>query len=111
MAEVTVTEAAFDKIAELLIEEGDESIEGLRIYVQGGGCSGFQYGFAFVDKIEEEDIVVESAEGIKIVIDPMSIMYLEGAEIDYTKGLAGEQFAIKNPNAQTTCGCGSSFGA
>jgi iron-sulfur cluster insertion protein len=108
---LTVTDAVYDKLAELIIEENDDAIVGLRIYVQGGGCSGFQYGFQFADTINEDDVVVESEEGIKIVIDPMSMMYLDGAEIDYTKSLAGEQFVIRNPNAQTTCGCGSSFSA
>jgi iron-sulfur cluster insertion protein len=111
MSDIKVSEAVYDKLAELLIQENDESILGLRIYIQGGGCSGFQYGFQFADTINEDDTIIESAEGLKIVVDPMSMMYLEGAEIDYVKTLAGEQFSIRNPNATTTCGCGSSFGA
>ena len=109
MSRIKVTEAVFDKLAELILEENDEAIAGLRIYVQGGGCSGFQYGFQFADEINEDDEIVESEEGLKIVIDPLSMMYLEGAEIDYVKSLAGEQFSIRNPNATTQCGCGSSF--
>lgn len=111
MSNMTVTDAVYDKLAELLLEEDDSSIVGLRIFVQGGGCSGFQYGFQFADEIAEDDTVVESEEGLKVLVDPMSMMYLEGATIDYTKTLAGEQFSISNPNATTTCGCGSSFGA
>jgi len=111
MNNLTVTEAVYDKLAELIIEENDENILGLRIFIQGGGCSGFQYGFQFVEEINEDDTVIESEEGIKVVIDPMSMMYLDGATIDYVKSLAGEQFSIRNPNAQTTCGCGSSFSA
>lgn len=111
MGDIIVTEAVYDKLAELLIAENDENIVGLRIFVQGGGCSGFQYGFQFVEEINEDDTIVESEEGIKVVVDPMSMMYLMGAEVDYTKSLAGEQFVIRNPNATTTCGCGSSFSA
>jgi len=111
MAEMTVTEAVYDKLAELIIDENNEEIIGLRIFIQGGGCSGFQYGFRFADEIEEGDQILESEEGIKILIDPMSAMYLEGATIDYVKSIAGEQFSITNPNSQTTCGCGSSFSA
>ena len=108
---ITVTEAVYDKLAELIIEEDNEEIIGLRIFIQGGGCSGFQYGFRFTDQIEEGDEVLESTEGLKIMVDPMSMMYLDGATIDYVKSIAGEQFSIKNPNAQTQCGCGSSFSA
>jgi len=108
---IEVTEAVYDKLAELILEENNEDIIGLRIFIQGGGCSGFQYGFRFTDEIEEGDEVLESTEGLKIMIDPMSMMYLDGSTIDYVKSIAGEQFSIKNPNAQTTCGCGSSFGA
>lgn len=108
---INVTDAVFDKLADLILAEDDEDILGLRIYVQGGGCSGFQYGFSFVNKEEDGDTIVESDEGLKIYVDPMSMMYLEGSEIDYVKSLSGEQFAIRNPNVTTTCGCGSSFGA
>ncbi len=88
-------------------EEGNPDLM-LRIYVQGGGCSGFQYGFTFDENINEGDEVVET-DGVKLLIDPMSIQYLMGAEVDYTEGLQGAQFVIRNPNATTTCGCGSSF--
>ena len=108
---VTVTESVYDRLADLIIEADDNSIEALRIFVQGGGCSGFQYGFAFETDIKDDDSVLESSEGLKIVIDPMSLVYLEGAEIDYTKSLMGDQFVIRNPNAKSTCGCGSSFNA
>lgn len=108
---ITVTDAVFDKVAELLIETDDADFEALRIAIQGGGCSGFQYAFEWATEIGEDDEVIESEDGLKIIIDPMSMMYLDGAEIDYVKSLQGEQFSIRNPNAQTTCGCGSSFGA
>ena len=91
-----------------LIEEEDNKELKLRVYVQGGGCSGFQYGFTFDENIEDGDTQVEK-NGVTVLIDPMSIQYLMGAEIDYTSGLQGEQFVIRNPNASTTCGCGSSF--
>lgn len=107
---IEVTDAVYDKLAELILAENNEDIIGLRIFVQGGGCSGFQYGFRFADEIEDGDEIVESPEGLKILVDPMSLMYLDGSVIDYVKSLAGEQFSIKNPNVQTTCGCGSSFG-
>jgi iron-sulfur cluster insertion protein len=80
----------------------------LRVFISGGGCSGFQYGFTFEEGLGEEDTVVEN-QGVKLLIDPMSYQYLVGAEIDYTEGLEGAQFVIRNPNATTTCGCGSSF--
>ena len=82
----------------------------LRIFVQGGGCSGFQYGFTFDENEQDGDTVVEN-QGVKLLIDPMSYQYLVGAEIDYSEGLEGAQFVIRNPNAVTTCGCGSSFSA
>jgi iron-sulfur cluster insertion protein len=108
---ITVTEAVYDKLSKLLVEEDNDAIQALRIFVQGGGCSGFQYGFQFAEEISEDDAILEDENGIKIAIDPMSMVYLEGATIDYTKSIMGEQFSITNPNATTTCGCGSSFGA
>lgn len=101
------TDAAAGKVRELLEEEGDAGLM-LRVFIQGGGCSGFQYGFTFDETIGEGDTVVENA-GVKLLIDPMSFQYLSGAEIDYSEGLEGAQFVIRNPNASTTCGCGSSF--
>lgn len=104
---------AADKVAQLIEEEGNPKLN-LRLCVTGGGCSGFQYGFSFDEQISEDDTVVEqrSSNGemsVKLVIDAMSYMYLQDAEIDYTQGIQGEQFVIRNPNAKTTCGCGSSF--
>lgn len=101
------TEAAAGKVKELIDEEGNEALM-LRVFISGGGCSGFQYGFTFDENITEGDSVVEK-DGVKLLIDPMSYQYLVGAEIDYTEGLEGAQFVIRNPNASTTCGCGSSF--
>jgi len=91
-----------------LIEEEDNNALMLRVFVSGGGCSGFQYGFTFDESITDGDTVVEK-DGVKLLIDPMSFQYLVGGEIDYTEGLEGAQFVIRNPNATTTCGCGSSF--
>ncbi len=101
------TDAAAEKVRQLIEEEEDENLM-LRVFISGGGCSGFQYGFTFEDKINEGDEVIEK-RGVKLLVDPMSIQYLVGAEIDYTEGLEGAQFVIRNPNATTTCGCGSSF--
>ncbi|MGE0334961.1 MAG: iron-sulfur cluster insertion protein ErpA [Gammaproteobacteria bacterium] len=101
------TDAAARKVKSLIDEEGDESLM-LRVFISGGGCSGFQYGFTFDPNEGDGDTVVEN-QGVKLLIDPMSIQYLSGAEIDYSEGLEGAQFVIRNPNAQTTCGCGSSF--
>jgi iron-sulfur cluster insertion protein len=103
------TEAAASKVKQLIEEEGNASLK-LRVYITGGGCSGFQYGFTFDENINEGDTSVEKC-GVTLLIDPMSYQYLVGAEIDYTEGLQGEQFVIRNPNATTTCGCGSSFSA
>lgn len=103
------TEAAATKVKSLIEEEGNPNLM-LRIFVSGGGCSGFQYGFTFDETYNEGDTVVENI-GVKLLIDPMSVQYLFGAEIDYTEGLEGAQFVIRNPNATTTCGCGSSFSA
>ncbi len=101
------TDAAAEKVRELIAEEGNDALM-LRVFISGGGCSGFQYGFTFDENITEGDTTVETG-GVKLLIDPMSIAYLMGAEIDYTEGLEGAQFVIRNPNASTTCGCGSSF--
>jgi iron-sulfur cluster insertion protein len=103
------TDAAARKVGELIREEANPALK-LRVYVQGGGCSGFQYGFTFDEAIEDGDATVEN-QGVTLVVDPMSAQYLVGAEIDYREGLEGAQFVIRNPNAKTTCGCGSSFSA
>jgi len=101
------TSAAAHKVAQLIEEEGNPALM-LRIYVQGGGCSGFQYGFTFDENAQEGDARVVT-DGVTLLIDPMSLQYLTGAEVDYSEGLQGAQFVIRNPNASTTCGCGSSF--
>jgi iron-sulfur cluster insertion protein len=101
------TDSAADKVKQLIEEEGNMELK-LRVFVSGGGCSGFQYGFTF-DEVANEDDTVLNKNGVQLLIDPMSFQYLVGAEIDYTEGLEGAQFVIKNPNATTTCGCGSSF--
>ncbi len=102
-----ITDAAAGKVKRLIDEEKNKNLK-LRIYVTGGGCSGFQYGFSFDEMVNEGDIVIDYA-GVSLVIDPMSYQYLIGAEVDYMEGLEGAQFVIRNPNATTTCGCGSSF--
>jgi len=101
------TDSAAAKVQALIEEEDHEGLM-LRVFVQGGGCSGFQYGFTFAESVEEGDTVVEK-NGVKLLVDPTSFQYLVGAEIDYSEGLEGSQFVIRNPNATTTCGCGSSF--
>ncbi|OGS88262.1 MAG: iron-sulfur cluster insertion protein ErpA [Gallionellales bacterium GWA2_59_43] len=103
------TDSAANKVKQLIEEEGNAELK-LRVFVSGGGCSGFQYGFTF-DEVTNDDDTVMSKNGVQLLIDPMSFQYLVGAEIDYTEGLEGSQFVIKNPNATTTCGCGSSFSA
>jgi len=103
------TDSAALKVKQLIQEEESDSLM-LRVFVQGGGCSGFQYGFTFDESQQDGDTVIEK-QGVKLLIDPMSYQYLAGAEIDYTEGLEGAQFVIRNPNATTTCGCGSSFSA
>ncbi len=108
MNSIIFTDAAAKKVSELLQGE-DNSEQMLRVFVVGGGCSGFQYGFKF-DEIEEGDTAVEN-QGVTLIVDPMSIQYLFGAEIDYVEKLMSSQFVIRNPNATTTCGCGSSFAA
>lgn len=103
------TENAANKV-KLLIEEENNANLMLRVYIQGGGCSGFQYGFSFDEKVNDDDTKVIKNE-VTLLVDPLSLQYLTGAEIDYQEGLQGSQFVIKNPNAKTTCGCGSSFSA
>ncbi|HEN8712057.1 MULTISPECIES: iron-sulfur cluster insertion protein ErpA [Pseudomonas] len=101
------THGAAQKVKTLVSEEGNDRLK-LRVFVTGGGCSGFQYGFTFDEDVAEDDTIVER-EGVSLVVDPMSFQYLAGAEVDYQEGLEGSRFVIKNPNAATTCGCGSSF--
>jgi len=101
------TDSAADKVKQLIDEEGNAELK-LRVFVSGGGCSGFQYGFTF-DEVQNDDDTVMEKNGVMLLIDPMSYQYLSGAEIDYSEGLEGAQFVIKNPNATSTCGCGSSF--
>lgn len=107
MNNINVTRAAAEKITELLSEEINKTMK-LRTFVHGGGCSGMQYGFSFDDSLNDDDILVEQ-EGITVVIDSMSMQYLSGSTIDYIEEFMGSNFTIKNPNAETTCGCGSSF--
>lgn len=104
---IVFTNAAAKKVHELIQEEDNPDLM-LRVFISGGGCSGFQYGFTFDEKTEEGDSSVEN-HGVTLVVDPMSVQYLMGAEIDYKEDLQGAQFVIRNPNASTTCGCGSSF--
>jgi iron-sulfur cluster insertion protein len=106
-APLIFTDAAAKKVHELILEEENPDLM-LRVFVSGGGCSGFQYGFTFDEKKEEGDSSVVN-QGVTLVVDPMSVQYLMGAEIDYKEDLQGAQFVIRNPNAATTCGCGSSF--
>jgi iron-sulfur cluster insertion protein len=106
---IVFTDRAAEKVAQLIEEEGNPDLK-LRVFVQGGGCSGFQYGFTF-DEIINEDDTTMTKNGVQLLIDSMSYQYLVGAEIDYKDDLEGAQFVIKNPNATTTCGCGSSFSA
>jgi iron-sulfur cluster insertion protein len=103
------TDNAANKVRDLIQEEGNPELK-LRVFVTGGGCSGFQYGFTFDEVANADDAVMEK-NGVTLLIDPMSYQYLVGAEIDYSEGLEGSQFVIKNPNATSTCGCGSSFSA
>ena len=108
-APIVFTDSAASKVKELVDEEGNPDLK-LRVFVQGGGCSGFQYGFTFDEVVNEDDTSMEK-NGVTLLIDAMSLQYLVGAEIDYKDDLQGAQFVIKNPNATTTCGCGSSFSA
>jgi len=104
---LSVTESAANKVKALIEEEGNADLK-LRVFVTGGGCSGFQYGFTFDENVNEGDTTIEK-DGVTFLVDPMSYQYLVGAELDYKEGLMGAQFVISNPNASTTCGCGSSF--
>lgn len=104
---INVTENCVRKVQELITEEGNPDLK-LRVFVQGGGCSGFQYGFTFDEIVNEDDFDI-TISGIKFLVDSMSAQYLQGAHIDYVEDLQGSSFTIKNPNAVTTCGCGSSF--
>ncbi len=106
-APLVFTDSAAQKVRQLIEEEGNDNLK-LRVFVQGGGCSGFQYGFTFDEEVAEDDTSMQK-NGVTLLIDAMSYQYLVGAEIDYKDGLEGAQFVIKNPNATTTCGCGSSF--
>jgi len=105
---IEITESAKNKIIDLLSEENDPDLK-LRTFVQGGGCSGFQYGFTLDNDQNEDDFEFPLNEKYKMVVDAMSMQYLQGAEIDYKEDIMGSSFSIKNPNAETTCGCGSSF--
>jgi iron-sulfur cluster insertion protein len=105
--EILFTDSAAEKVGELIAEENNPNLK-LRVYVTGGGCSGFQYGFTFDEDVNDDDTQIEK-NGVTVLVDAMSVQYLTGAEIDYSDGLSGSQFVIRNPNAQTTCGCGSSF--
>ena len=105
--QLVFTDSAAGKVRELLTEEGDADKK-LRVFIQGGGCSGFQYGFTFAEQAEADDHSFDN-QGVTLVVDPLSMQYLENAEIDYSDGIGGAQFVIRNPNAATTCGCGSSF--
>ena len=104
---VKFTDSAALKVKSLIEEEGNHALK-LRAYITGGGCSGFQYGFTFDEQVNDDDFQFEN-QGVILLIDAMSYQYLENAEIDYVQGIQGEQFVIRNPNAKTTCGCGSSF--
>jgi iron-sulfur cluster insertion protein len=106
---IVFTDSAASKVAGLIQEEGNDNLK-LRVYITGGGCSGFQYGFTFDEEVNEDDTQIQNG-GVTVLIDAMSIQYLNGAEIDFKEDLSGAQFVIRNPNATTTCGCGSSFSA
>ena len=106
-APLVFTDAAATKVSELIREEDNPDLM-LRVFISGGGCSGFQYGFTFDEKVEDGDSSIEN-QGVTLLVDPMSVQYLMGAEIDYKEDLQGAQFVIRNPNASTTCGCGQSF--
>ena len=106
-AALVFSDAAASKVRALIDEEGNPDLK-LRVFVSGGGCSGFQYGFTFDEVTNEDDTAMEK-NGVTLLIDPMSLQYLTGAEIDYQESVEGSQFVIKNPNATSTCGCGSSF--
>ncbi|WP_439241107.1 iron-sulfur cluster insertion protein ErpA [Lonepinella sp. BR2474] len=111
MSEISVpinfTDAAANKVKALITDEENLALK-LRVYITGGGCSGFQYGFTFDEKVNDGDLTVENS-GVQLVVDPMSLQYLIGGTIDYVEGLEGSRFVVQNPNASSTCGCGSSF--
>jgi iron-sulfur cluster insertion protein len=107
MPGIVFTDAAARKVQQLILEERNPELK-LRVYISGGGCSGFQYGFSFDEEQAEDDIAIEN-DGVTLLVDPLSFQYLMGAEVDYMENLHGAQFVIRNPNASTTCGCGSSF--
>ncbi|MBD2860022.1 iron-sulfur cluster insertion protein ErpA [Spongiibacter sp. KMU-158] len=104
---VQLTERAVNKVKSLIEDEANDDLK-LRVFVTGGGCSGFQYGFTFDELAEEDDTLVEK-DGVTVLVDSLSYQYIDGAEVDYVEGLEGSRFVVSNPNAETTCGCGSSF--
>jgi iron-sulfur cluster insertion protein len=104
---LTLTDQAIAKVKRLAAEEDNEDLK-LRVFVTGGGCSGFQYGFTFDELAEDDDTIVEK-DGVMVLVDPLSYQYVDGAQLDYMEGLEGSRFVVSNPNASTTCGCGSSF--
>jgi iron-sulfur cluster insertion protein len=106
-ADIGFSEQAADKVRQLIVDEGNQALK-LRVFVAGGGCSGFSYGFTFDDEVAGDDAVVERG-GITLLVDPLSYQYLLGSEIDYVENLQGSQFVVNNPNAAATCGCGNSF--
>ena len=106
-ASINLTARAVQKVRDLVEEEQNDELK-LRVFITGGGCSGFQYGFTFDEIAAEDDTAIE-VDGVTVLVDPMSFQYLAGSEVDYTEGLEGSRFVINNPNATTTCGCGSSF--
>ena len=108
-APLSLTASAAAKVASLIAEDANPELK-LRVYISGGGCSGFQYGFSFDEQAETDDLAVQR-DGVTLIVDPLSLQYLMGAEVDYRESLQGSQFVIRNPNAKTTCGCGSSFSA
>jgi iron-sulfur cluster insertion protein len=107
MPGIVFTNAAARKVQELILEERNPELK-LRVYISGGGCSGFQYGFSFDEEQSVDDLAVKN-DGVTLLVDPLSLQYLLGAEVDYSESLQGAQFVIRNPNASTTCGCGTSF--
>jgi len=104
---MTFTDSAANKVRTLIAEEENDNLK-LRVYITGGGCAGFSYGFTFDEQVADDDTMIEN-DGVRLVVDPMSFQYLVGASVDYKEGLQGSQFVVTNPNATTTCGCGSSF--
>ncbi|MFK8047424.1 MAG: iron-sulfur cluster insertion protein ErpA [Halioglobus sp.] len=104
---INLSARAVSKVRDLVTEEENEELK-LRVFITGGGCSGFQYGFTFDELMADDDTIIEK-EGVTVLVDPMSFQYLAGSEVDYTEGLEGSRFVINNPNATATCGCGSSF--